>query len=87
MPVEYTPSPMGAVAEPDRTRDEPMSRPDHLGNEAAAVTVPAPQTLALALLVLTLEAAVGAALGAPAFDGQHAGAVRPDFDLAHQALL
>lgn len=85
MPVEHTPSPMSAVAEPDRTRDEPMSGPDHLGDEAASVTVPAPETLAL--LVLTLEAAVGAALGAPAFDGQHAGGVRPDFDLAHRALL
>jgi len=64
MPVVYAPSPMGAVAEPDRTRDEPMSGPDRLGYEAASVTVSAPQTLAL--LVLALEAAVAVSRRRPA---------------------
>lgn len=64
MPVEYAPSPMGEVAEPDRTRDEPRSGPDRRGDEAAAVKVPAPQTLAL--LVLALEAAVAVSRRRPA---------------------
>jgi len=58
MPVEYAPSPMGAVAEFDRTRDEPISGPERRGDEAAAVKVPAPETLAFAVLALEAPVAV-----------------------------